>query len=383
MPPIKHALLGASSAKRWMHCTPAARWEATLPEPPERDFTVEGTLAHALCEAKLGKPEELAAQREILKGSPLYNEAMEKYTDVYVEYINDLMDTLTFAMKEPRLYLETRVDYSKWAPEGFGTSDCIILSDKVMYIIDFKYGKGVPVSAEDNPQLKLYAAGAWEAFRRTDDIDIVVMVIVQPRLDNISESRISVKDLLDWMDNEVVPAAKLAYAGEGDFNPSTETCRFCKGRNLCRYYAAYNLKVGNLSDKTGPEMTMLEIGGLLEDLDGLIRWAKGLKEFAEEQAVSGTDVPGWKLVEGRSNRNIRDKDTAAATLLNEGYVASEIMSLNGITDLEKVVGKKKLSELLGDLIVKPEGSPTLVKETDKRPALDRRAKESDYFKGDN
>lgn len=179
------------------------------------------------------------------------------------------------------------------------------------------------------------------------------MVIVQPRLDIISETHIKVNDLLKWLENDVVPTAAAAYAGEGPFKPSTETCRFCRGRNLCRYYASYNLKVGNLSDKTGPEMTMLEIGGLLEDLDGLIRWAKGLKEFAEEQAMDGKDVPGWKLVKGRSNRTISDKGAAAEKLLSAGFAASEVMTLKGITDLEKAVGKDTLSEVLSDLIVKP------------------------------
>lgn len=229
----------------------------------------------------------------------------------------------------------------------------------MLQIIDFKYGKGVPVDAHDNPQLRLYALGAINEFELLEDFELVEMTIVQPRLDSISTDTMTVDELMKWAEEEVVPAGKMAYAGEGEFNPSTETCRFCKGRNLCRYYAAYNLKVGNLSDLDGPAMTALEIGGLLEDLDGLVRWAKGLKEWANEQALAGMTFPGWKVVTGRSNRRITDKGKALDILINNGYAVEDIATLNGITDLSKKV--KDINELLGDLIEKPEGAPTLVK----------------------
>lgn len=385
MPPIKHALLGASSAKRWMTCPPSARWEATLPEPEEQDYTIEGTMAHELAEAKLrdflrhkGHADQVRRQ---FKDHRLYNEAMERHTDDYVTTVTDIYAGYELAGLEPHLYMETRVDFSKWVPEGFGTSDVIIVAGNIMHIIDLKYGKGVPVEAKGNPQLRCYALGAWQAFKALEDIDTIVMEIIQPRLDSDTRDQMPIDELIRWADEELAPKAQQAFLGEGEFNPDDEACRFCRGRNICRYNAAKQLELGRLEGKEGPELSETEIAGILERVDGLTKWATGLKEWALDQAVNhGKSFPGYKLVEGRSNRVITDKTVAIEKLGEAGYGPDKTCKLLGMTDLEKLVGKKKLTEVLEGLIDKPEGKPTLVKDSDKRPALDLSAQYNDYFK---
>ena len=384
--PSKHALLGPSGAHRWMVCGPSAKWEATLPDESS-PYAEEGTLAHSICEAKLQllidkDTDAFMETMDKLRENILYSSAMDDYTDVYLHKIVELIDEYRLSGDEPHLYTEVQLDLTQWIPDGFGTSDAVIVGDGTLTVIDFKYGKGVPVSAVNNPQMRCYALGAYAEFEPIEEFSKVRMIIVQPRLDSIDEETISVSELLLWGEDKLRPAAERAYKGEGVFTPGIEQCRFCKGRFLCRYNAAYHLTQYEVDKNKGEpaELTPLEIGGILEFCDSLTRWASGMKEFAENQAIAGTEIPGWKVVEGRSNRKIEDTAKAAEVLMKSGCTAEDIYDLKGIGALEKAVGKKKLTETLGDLIVKPEGKPTLVKATDKRKALDLKPESSDYFK---
>lgn len=368
-----------------MLCSPSAKWEATLPDEGS-DYAAEGTLAHSMCEAKLrllldGNKDKYKEAVKSVIDNPWYTQDMDYYTDLYVEAIKKIMDEYRLAGSEPHLYPEVKLDLSQWIPEGFGTSDAVIVGDGTLTVVDFKYGKGVPVSAVNNPQMRCYALGAYNEFEPIEDFSKVRMVIIQPRLDSIDEETISVSELLLWGADKLRPAAERAFKGEGVFNPGTEQCRFCKGRYRCRYNAAYHLTEYEVDKNKGEpaELSPLEIGGILEFCDSLTRWASGMKEFAEQEALNGTKIPGWKVVAGRSNRKIEDTVKAAEKLIEAGCTSDDIYDLKGISALEKAVGKKKLADTLGDLIVKPEGKPTLVKETDKRTELDMAPKSSEYF----
>ncbi len=383
--PSNHALLGPSGAHRWMQCGPSAKWEATLPDEGS-PYAEEGTLAHSICEAKLqlvkdGDIDAFNDKMDKLRENILYSTEMDGYTDTYLAEVVKIMDEYKLAGSEPHLYIEVQLDLQQWIPEGFGTSDAVVVGDGTLTVIDFKYGKGVPVSAVNNPQMRCYALGAYAEFEPIEEFSKVRMVIIQPRLNSVDEETISVSELLLWGEDKLRPAAERAFRGEGVFTPGVEQCRFCKGRYLCRYNAAYHLTQYEVDKNKGEpaELTPLEIGGILEFCDSLTRWASGMKEFAETQAINGTKIPGWKVVTGRSNRKIEDTEKAAEKLLESGCTKEDIFDLKGISALEKAVGKKKLADTLGDLIVKPEGKPTLVKESDKRPELDLTPKTSEYF----
>lgn len=376
----QHALLSASSAAHWMACTRAPRWEETLPEPEEKEYAREGTLAHAICERKLNnllRDKKRSYNLAKLKKDPLYSPGMDSYTDVYVDYIEELLGL----DGRKQLFVEQRVEFSDWVPEGFGTSDAIILDDEVLHVIDFKYGKGVPVSAVGNPQLRLYGLGAFRVLQRLSDIETVHMVIIQPRLPAvITEDTMSIDDLLDWAEKEVKPKAALAWAGEGEWNPGVKQCQFCRGRYRCVRRAYWMLQTGSILEQSERnELTNVEIAGILEKADQLARWATGLKEDALARALEGEKFPGYKLVTSRTNRRIRDPEKAAALLTKQGCTPEMIYNLKGITDLDKAVGKKRLAEILGDELTMTEGKPTLVVESDPREALDLRPKDNEYF----
>ena len=374
---MAHALLSPSSAHTWLLCTRSPRWTENIPEPPEKDYTKEGTLAHAIGE-KLLKGEPL----DELRSDSLYSAGMEELVhDKYVQWVRDLMDSIRLAGREPDLYVEQHVDLSRWVPECFGTSDAMVIDDSVLYVIDLKYGKGVPVSAANNPQLRLYGLGAYWAVQQYADIDEVRTVIIQPRLNSNTQDSIKVEDLLHWADDFVKPRAELAWTGGGEFNPGTDQCRFCKGRYICRHNAYYQLQTGKVleSHPDKNEMTPTEIAAILEKCDQLVRYATGLKDYALEHAVAGEQYPGYKLVSSRTTRKIDDPEVVAQLLLEKGCRATEIFDLKGITKLEETIGKKRLSELLGDHITARPGKPTLVLETDTRPAVNLKPKESDYF----
>src|SRR5690606_11631830 len=275
------------------------------------------------------------------------------------------------ASPDALVLVESRLDFSAWVPDGFGTGDAVIASDAGVDVVDLKYGRGVRVEAANNAQLRLYALGALRAYGALYDARRVRTTIVQPRLDHIDSEELDVDDLLRWAEEYVAPRAKLAYAGEGEF-AAGEHCRFCRAAATCRARAEVNLEISRYDFAPPSELSLEEIADVLSRVDELVRWAGDVKDYAISQVRDhGAVIPGWKLVEGRSVRKYVDEEKAAAALIAAGLDAESVYQrkLRTITDLEKTVGKKRVAEVLGDLIVKPPGAPTLAPESDKRPAI--------------
>lgn len=370
-----HALLGASGASRWINCPPSARLQETVPDRGSA-FADQGTAAHELAEMMLsqlllGKDESALIQR-FKEVDPHYDAEMESAIGYYVEVIAELYNTARARSEDAVLLLEERLDFSQWVPDGFGTGDVVIIADGVLTVADLKFGKGVPVSALGNSQMRLYALGAYNAYSYLYDISEIHMTIVQPRLDSVSTDTVSVEDLLAWAEGTVKPAAALADKGEGEFK-SGEHCRWCKIKGNCRARADEQMKLIAHEFRDPALLSIDEIGNILTISEHLAAWAKDVADYAFDQAKSGQAIPGWKLVEGRSNRAISDKEEAMTRLASEDALRIDQYQkppeLLGIGELEKRIGKKDLTALIGDLIVKPPGKPVLVVETDKRPAL--------------
>lgn len=381
MPPAAHALLGASSAHRWLACPPSARLESTKPESTS-EAAEEGTLAHELVELKLkrflaGRKTGKATKK--ISSHELYRPVMEEHTDEYVNYVLELFSAVQSTCPDAQLISERRVDFSSIVPGGFGTTDTIIIADRVMHVIDFKYGKGVLVEAVGNPQLRLYGWGALSEYGMLYDIETVVVHIVQPRLDHRDHEAIPVLDLINWGADQVKPVAELADKGEGEFCAG-DHCQFCRAQATCRAYADHVMSLTQYQFADPVELSDEEIAEILPKVDELVRWAKKIKDFAQDEAVNHDHfIPGYKLVEGRSNRVISDPEEAWEKLENAGFATGDFTKLVGLSELEALVGKKALAELLGDLIIKPTGKPVLVPESDKRPAINSATRAADLF----
>lgn len=361
----KHALLSASSSHRWLNCPPSAQLCADL-EDKGSEYAQEGTDAHGLCEHKL----KLALGMESTDPTEnlfFYNEEMEQCACEYAAYITELVSEAKKTCKDPVVLIEQRLDFSRFVPDGFGTGDCVIIADGTLDIVDYKHGKGVEVSAVENPQMMLYALGALELFDGIYDIDTVRMTIFQPRRENVSVCVMAKDDLLQWAYNDLMAKAKLAYEGGGEFSCG-EWCRFCKAKANCRKRAEHNLELAKYDFAMPDTLEDAEIAAILDKADELAAWAADVKEYALRQALSGTEYPGYKVVEGRSNRRYVNDEAVAATVAKAGYdpYARKVL---GLTEMQKLLGKKKFDELLGSLIEKPQGKPTLVPESDKRPAI--------------
>jgi len=370
-----HALLSPSAAHRWINCTAAPRLEADV-EDKGSEFAAEGTLAHAYCAQKLkaflGLPTEDEA-KEIAELNDRYHTGeMDEYTDTYKTIVLEKYNAARAKTKDALLLIETRLDFSEYVPDAFGTADAIIIADGTMEVIDFKYGKGVKVSAEDNPQMKIYALGAYEKFSFEYKIDRVRMTIIQPRIENFSEWELSVSELMAWTDSVLTPKAQQAYKGDGPQVPG-DWCQFCKVKSSCRALTQKCIEAA----KNHPDPKLISPDELAADVLPMLAtvktWLAGVEDYALQQALSGVQLAGWKVVEGRSVRKITDQDGAALALNKAGYKTTEIykpQELRTITDLEKLTGKKQFAAICGDFIEKPQGKPTLAPESDKRPAID-------------
>lgn len=363
----KHALLGASSSARWLVCTPSARLEAMFPDE-QSPYAAEGTIAHDLAESILRHKLEGKKAPKLDDYSTEMIEAVNRYVDICEEKVNESRARSSDA----EAMIEARLDFSRWVPDGFGTGDMVIVADGILEVIDLKYGKGVPVSAIENTQMRLYALGAYDINEFLYDIKSVRMTIVQPRLDSISTDEMALEELLDWGE-EIKPIAQRAFRGEGECTPC-DYCNFCKARHTCRALAdtcltAFYKDGGKLNQL----LTDSEVSDILAMKDLITKWIKGVYDFAYEKALSGEKQwPGYKLVEGTSRRTITDPEAAAKTLLDNGYKEEDIFKpreLEGITNLQKVLGKKGIAEYLEAYIDKPKGKPTLVPDSDKRPAI--------------
>ena len=365
MPPNGHALLSASASDRWLHCPPSARL-CELYEDKGSDYAAEGTDAHTLCEYKLRKALGMEAV-DPTENLTWFNQEMDECANDYVAYILELVEAAKETCSDPVVLIEQRVDFSRWVESGWGTSDAILIADGTMHVIDYKHGLGILVSAVENPQLKCYALGALELFDGIYDIDNVCVHIVQPRRQNISTFEIAKDDLYRWADEVLKPTAELAFAGDGNFLCG-EWCGFCKAKNECRARAEANLELARYDFKLPPLLTDEDIEDILSRVDALVSWASDIKEYALQQAVSGKEWHGWKLVEDRSNRRYTNEAAVIQTVSDAGFDPYE-RKLLGITAMQKLLGKARFDELLTAYIEKPQGKPTLVPESDKRPAM--------------
>lgn len=366
-----HARLSASSSKQWTMCPPSIKLSEGIPNQ-ESDFAREGTLAHEFSEIILRKNLGIITKQKYnalvkkIKANELYAADMDDYVGRYVDIV---MEKIGEANSSEAVHkIEQRLDFSNWVPQGFGTGDAVIIDNGIIEIIDLKYGKGVPVSAIGNTQMRLYALGAINEFGFFYDIEKVRMTIVQPRLDSVSTDEMSAEELLKWADEYLKPRAELAMKGEGEFCAG-DHCKFCRANAICRARAEKNLEIAKYEFANPPTLDNEEIAHILTISDDLTKWVKDVESWALQQALQGENYPGYKVVEGRSNRKWKDEDEVGKVLLDNGFQENIIYTkkLDGIGKIEKAIGKKKTNELLGDLIIKPSGSPTLVVESDKRP----------------
>ena len=360
-----HAVLSASGSHRWLHCLPSARLELEF-ENNESNAAAEGTAAHALCEHKLRKALHMRSKRPV---SDYNTDEMEEHSDAYVQFIMEQLEAAKQSCKDPLVLIEQRLDFSCYVPQGFGTGDCIIIADKKLHIIDFKYGMGVLVDVVENPQMKLYSLSALEIYDSLYDIEEVSMTIFQPRRENVSTWTISVDELNDWAENELKPKAQKAYDGEGEYLPG-EWCTFCRAAVKCRARAEEKLKLAESEFKMPPLLTDYEIEEVLSKLSDLTKWANEIIAYATDAAINhGKEWHGFKVVEGRSVRKYKDEDAVAETAKANGYKDIFRQSLITLTEMQKLMGKTKFQEILGGLIYKPSGKPTLVPTSDKRPTM--------------
>mgnify|MGYP002797814168 CR=1 FL=1 len=385
-----HALLSASSAHRWLLCTPSAKLEEQFPDTASK-AAAEGTLAHELAEMKLrnyffthdyGK-RKLNSDIKKLQKNELWQAEMMGYTDTYLDYIKliALSDRSAFTVR-----IETRVDYGKYAKDGFGTADCILIRGKDVHVFDFKYGKGVPVSAEDNPQMMLYALGILDMYGLLYDMQTFHLHIIQPRIDNISDWTVSREKLLEFGEF-VRKQSSLAYDGAGDYVPGEKQCRFCRAKAQCRARAQENVRLAFSPDlgKLPPLISADEAGAYLTQGEDVERWLSDLKDWALGECLAGNAVPGWKAVEGRGSREWTDQDAAFERLISTGITEEAVLYERKpltLSQVEKTIGKKDFQDAVGEFVVKKPGKPALVKESDRRKAIQNKVTAEEAFSGE-
>lgn len=375
----KHALLSASSAARWLACPPSARLEEKFRETcgfqESSVYAEEGTLAHEFAELALRKLSgrisevDYASAVESLRGHELYSEEIEEQIEKYSTYVMEAYEAAKTVVPDPVLFIEERLDFSDIVEEGFGTGDSGIIADGTMEIIDLKYGKGIKVEAYENPQLKLYAIGALHNYEMLYDIHKVKLTIVQPRMDSIVSWEISVKDLYKWAEETVKPIAAKAYEGAG-LQKAGDHCKFCLVKAMCGTLSARSIAVARKNDFKDPHLlTEKQLLDVYKQIPMLVDWANSVGEYLYNKALAGEKVEGYKLVEGQSRRKWTNEEEVQAKLKEEGYPEDSynVTKLKGISDIEKLVGKKNFPALFEGLVVKPQGNPILVPETDKRP----------------
>lgn len=367
----RHAFLSASASYRWINCPPSAKLCEGLSDEPST-YAQEGTDCHELCAYLVEK----ALDRDVedpTEHLTYYSPEMQSCAEDYCSYVLEQYEKAKEYCRDPAIFIEQKLDFSRWVEDGFGTGDCVIIADEVLHIIDYKHGLGVLVESEGNTQMMCYALGALDAFDDLYNISRIEMTIFQPRRDNISTSSMSRKDLLDWAEMVLAPTAALAYEGKGEFKAG-DHCQFCKAKSVCRKRAEHNLELARYDFAMPDTLSEMEIAAILPRIDRLISWGNDLKDYALSQAQGGTHYEGFKVVEGRSNRKYTDEDAVARTVTEAGYDPYEKKIL-GITAMSSLLGKKRFEELLGSLIYKPPGKPALVPETDPRPAMDTAAED--------
>ena len=398
-----HALLSASSSKRWLSCTPSARLEENFPNESSV-FAEEGTAAHELGEYKVRK---YLHERMKRPKSDFDSEEMERNTDIYAEFIIETIERIKESCPYPLVMIEEKLDYSYLVPEGFGTGDCVIVADGTLYVIDYKNGSGVFVSCEHNPQMMLYALGALHAYGYLYEIKQVSMTIVQPRLENISTFTCTIEELNDWAENYVRPRALMAYEGKGEQVPG-DHCRFCRAKAVCRACADealalareefLDLDAGVLAEeeetdvsapyspdqnapvfKSPALLSQQEIEEILPSLNRISSWIDTVFAYVSSEAINhGVTWRGYKVVEGRSNRKFSDTKMVVEMATQNGFTDIYKQELISLTEFEKMMGKKRFKEILGAYVIKPPGKLSLVPESDPRPAVDLNTAEDEF-----
>ena len=387
--PKAHATVTASGYERWSHCTAAPRYEEQFPEESSV-YADEGTLAHSVCELYGKKKFTVMSTRKFnaelkkLKADPLWQDEMIKTAEAYIDFLTEKANEFE---RIPKVMFEIRVDLSDYIPEGFGTCDNAMIGGDVLRITDYKHGKGVKVSAVNNGQMRLYALGVLKLLFPIygDSIKRVCTAIVQPRIsEEVEEEWLTVEELKAWGETEAKPKAQAAYLGLGTFCAG-DWCRFCRGKAECRaraqHYAGFSQYVGAIpeglaaeEDATpGEEITILtdaEVADLLQQAAGLVSWYEDLQSYARNAILSGREIPGWKVVEGRKVRAFKDANKALDIMRNAGYDDAVLFERSPLTlaQLEKLTGKKRFAELMDGEIIWPPGKPTLTTAGDKRAA---------------
>jgi len=369
-----HAILSPSGATRWMACTPSARLEEFFVDSGS-DFAREGTLAHNLCEMGLRTHYGMIEKGDLtefakLTNDPMYNPTMQDHVDNYVAFVVEQFEEMKKEDPGAVIFIEKKLDITEYVPEGFGTGDAVLISNRVLKIIDLKYGQGVRVECEKNKQMMLYGLGALKAFDFMYDVEEVEMIIYQPRMSNISSYVTPAAELLHWAETELKPKARQAYNGEGEFNPGNH-CKFCKAKAQCKYLAEYNLRIAKYEFRDEFFLTDEEVADILNRSSMFTDWIEAVKKFAFKQALNGKQWPGYKLVEGRSNRKYSDEIKVIETLKANG-ISEDVMytrSLLGITAMEKAISKKTFNALLNDLVYKPSGANNLITMSSTSPTV--------------
>lgn len=381
-----HALLSASGAHRWLVCTPSAKLEEGFPDTTS-EAAREGTLAHELAELKarhyfytpdFGK-KKYTTRANKLKKEDLRKDEMERYTDEYLDYLKVTALNLNTA---PYVAIEQKLDLGNWIPEGFGTADCVMVYGNTVHVFDFKYGKGVQVDAEQNPQMLLYALGAYAAYKMLYPIEQICMTIVQPRIDHVSEWTCTLEELLSFGE-KVKERAALAIEGKGEYHPDEKACRFCRAKAQCRARSDFNVKKAFNIGEMPPLISAEEAGKRLLELQDIVKYQKDLQEWALSECLAGKDVPGWKAVEGRSVRDWSDMDAAFDKLIKSEMTMEEMLYEKKpltLAQVEKLIGKKDFQDAVGEFVVKKSGKPALVKESDKREAITNIVTAEEAFK---
>lgn len=360
---VKHALLSASSAHKWIACPPSALLSKKF-EDTSSSFAQEGTDAHTLAQYKLEKLLGLNT-KDPTESLSFYDEEMNSHAEYYAAFVIEQLEKARETCADPQILIEQKLDFSKYVPEGYGHVDCLIISDGTLTVIDYKYGLGIKVSAERNPQMFCYALGGLALFDGIYDIDNIHLIIYQPRRENISEYSISKSELIKWAEEVLSPTAQLAIKGEGEYKAG-EHCQFCKAKATCRKRAEYNLELAKYDFEVPATLDNDEIAAILTKADELVSWANDVKEYALKEALNGTKFEGFKLVAGRSNRKYTDEAAVADVVIAAGKDPYE-KKLLGITAMTALLGKKVFEDILGGLTFKPPGKPVLVTADDKRP----------------
>ena len=385
-----HALLSASSSGRWLSCTPSARLEEQFPESNSSEYAKEGTFAHELSELEIRfsigliTKKSYLAQKKSLSASEFFTEEMEEETDKYVSHVRDCWKDAKEQDPHAEILIEDRIDLTAYIPEGFGSNDVVIISGNTLYVKDLKFGKGVKVSAKDNSQLKLYALGALDKHGLNFDIKNIHLEINQPRLSSVSTFELSADELTTWGEGYVKERAALAFAGQGDF-VAGDHCRWCKAAVQCKANAAYNMEAVKDAFEDPDLLSDEQLLSIFEKAPAFVKWINKVSGYVQDEAVSGRKWPGFKLVEGRSNRVITDEEEARKALEEAGLTRDQFITekLRSITDLTKLLGKKNFDSVLGPVIDKPQGKPTLVPEDDPRPEFRSLEKVREMFEDEN